>query len=302
MADDLEVIEGEVVEELAKAGLPVERHTPSINLFGDTSPVEVIAKATEVATALASVIEDKQLFTQIKDKKHVRVEGWTLLGSMLGVYPIIEWTRPLSNGWEARCVAYTRDGAVVGAAEAQCLNTEGRPWNTADGYALRSMAQTRAVSKALRHPLGFVVTLAGYDATPEAEAFRDDQAAGGQGQQRPRPQGSAQNDTGYPLPSSWPKVQEAIQVYGDSFWKDWLVFGAQAKDYLYPDGPADREQKAHLRRVSAEAAKHLRDNHPGPDALPPPSLEDMRTAWSVALGPEVPDLAGPSLPEDTEDE
>jgi hypothetical protein len=31
------------------------------------------------------------------------------------------------------------------------------------------MAQTRATSKALRVPLGFIVTLAGYEATPEAE-------------------------------------------------------------------------------------------------------------------------------------
>lgn len=302
MADDLEVIEGEVVEELARAGLPVVRASAPVHLFGESSPVEVIAKATEIAQALGAVIESKELFSEIKGKRHVRVEGWTLLGSMLGVYPIIEWTRPLPHGWEARCVAYTRDGAIIGAAEAQCLDTEGRPWNTADGYAIRSMAQTRAVSKALRHPLGFVITLAGYDATPEAEAFRGDDAAGGQGNQRQRAQGSAQKDTGYPLPSSWPKVQEAIEVYGGAFWKDWLVFGAQAKDYLYPDGTADREQKAHLRRVSAEAAKHLRDNHPGPDSMPPPSLEDMRTAWSVALGPEVPDLAGPSLPEDTEDE
>ena len=42
-------------------------------------------------------------------------------------------------------------------------------WSGRDDYALRSMAQTRAVSKALRLPLGFIVALAGYEATPADE-------------------------------------------------------------------------------------------------------------------------------------
>ena len=42
-------------------------------------------------------------------------------------------------------------------------------WAKADDYAIRSMAQTRATSKALRMPLGFVMELAGFDATPADE-------------------------------------------------------------------------------------------------------------------------------------
>ena len=44
-----------------------------------------------------------------------------------------------------------------------------KSWAGRDDFALRSMAQTRATSKALRMPLGFVVTLAGYLATPAEE-------------------------------------------------------------------------------------------------------------------------------------
>ena len=72
------------------------------------------------------------------------------------------------GGWEARVQALTLQGAVVGAADAQCLRSENN-WKTRDDYALRSMAQTRAAAKALRMPLGFIMALAGYEATPAEE-------------------------------------------------------------------------------------------------------------------------------------
>jgi hypothetical protein len=87
---------------------------------------------------------------------------------MLGVVPVVEWTRKTDTGWEARVEARTLDGRVVGAAEAMCTRDE-RTWKSRDDYAIRSMAQTRATSKALRQPLGFVVTLAGFEATPDEE-------------------------------------------------------------------------------------------------------------------------------------
>src|SRR5262249_12674617 len=76
----------------------------------------------------------------------------------------VEWTRPLEDGsgWEARVEARTLDGRVVGAAESMCSRSEST-WARRDEYALRSMAQTRAISRALRAPLGQIVTLAGYE-------------------------------------------------------------------------------------------------------------------------------------------
>jgi hypothetical protein len=44
-----------------------------------------------------------------------------------------------------------------------------RNWSHRDDYALRSMAQTRAVAKALRLCLGWIMSLAGYEATPAEE-------------------------------------------------------------------------------------------------------------------------------------
>jgi hypothetical protein len=142
-------------------------------LFGTDDPGEVVARATAAARPLAEVVNKQHLFATIQGRKHVLVEGWCLLGSMLGVFPVTTWTRKTETGWEARCEARTKDGAVVGAAEASCDRTE-KTWATRDDYALRSMAQTRATSKALRQPLGFVMTLAGYAATPAEEMPREE--------------------------------------------------------------------------------------------------------------------------------
>ena len=169
MADD-EVIEAEPGQELVVTG------GAPVTLFRTDDPVEIVTKATAVANALADVLKNKKLTTKIGQKDYVQVEGWTLCGTMLGVFPVVEWTRPIEGGWEARVEARTQAGAVVGAAEAECLRTE-RRWSTADDYSIRSMAQTRAISKALRAPLGFIVALAGYETTPEEEMVRGEPAA-----------------------------------------------------------------------------------------------------------------------------
>ena len=96
----------------------------SMNLFGAAEPSDVIERAEKVATALKDVISKKGLTQKIGPSEHVRVEGWTLLGSMLGVFPVCVWTRKLEDGWEARVEARTRTGEVVGAAEAECLRSE----------------------------------------------------------------------------------------------------------------------------------------------------------------------------------
>lgn len=156
----------------------VYEHAP-VTLFGTDDPAQVMVQATAVAKQLAKVVEDQKLYAELKTKqgprRHVKVEGWTLLGSLLGVYPVTIWTRELVDeeahvhlGWEARVEAVTRSGSIVGAAEAECRWAEER-WRTRDSYALRSMAQTRAASKALRMPLGFVMQLAGFEATPAEE-------------------------------------------------------------------------------------------------------------------------------------
>lgn len=265
-----ETIEAEVEEIMEN--LPAVREQHAVNLFGDASPVTVVERATEAANALAAVIESKELFKQIGRKKHVYVEGWTLLGSMLGVFPVVEWTRPIEDGWEARVVARTRNGDEVGAAEAMCTRAEAT-WKSRDDYALRSMAQTRAVSKALRHPLGFVMTLAGYEATPEAEMPAEPEVRI-EGPEPPR------------RPTSWAKVTEMVSAYDEGVHDLFYAFADAARRLLFPgsvntDG-LSKEMKAELLKVAAGAAfKIAREHDPG--KFPPPGVEDIRAAWASVL-------------------
>src|SRR5437868_8404252 len=122
-------------------------------LFGTTDPVQVIATAAKVATALAEVVNERKLYAIVNGKKFPTVEAWTLLGSMLGVFPITEWSRPLVTedgsvrGYEARVIARTLSGRIVGAGEAMCVRGESKTWHSnAQEFAVRSMAQTRATS------------------------------------------------------------------------------------------------------------------------------------------------------------
>lgn len=158
-------IEAEVV-----AISPVER-----TLFAAKNGAELVHQATEYATALADVVRKQGLSVKISNREHVKVEGWTLLGSMLGVFPVLDGSPTELRdeegkllGFEARVEARTMSGQVVGAAVARCLRDEAN-WKSRDEYALLSMAQTRAAAKALRLPLGFVMSLAGFDATPLEE-------------------------------------------------------------------------------------------------------------------------------------
>jgi hypothetical protein len=163
-------------EETMTDELAVVEPTAPLALFGTSDPIQVIAAASSVATALAEVVNARKLYAIVNGKKFPTVEAWTLLGSMLGVFPITEWVHELRDdngnvrGFEARVVAKTFGGRTVGAGEARCIRGESKTWHAgAQEFALASMAQTRATSKALRGPLDFVFKLAGFQPTPAEE-------------------------------------------------------------------------------------------------------------------------------------
>ena len=265
--------------------LPVPRHEVAVtNLFGDASPLAVVERATEIAKVLSAIIEDRQLYREISGRKHVYVEGWTLLGSMLGVFPIVEWTRKTEDGWEARVEARTLNGALVGSAETMCSRAESK-WKSRDDYAIRSMAQTRASSKALRMPLGFVMTLAGYDATPSEEMdFKDSGAGGGRGGSRATapeysparnlPPGFADDGT------LGPRLVEAMQHIDPTI--DWKSTFENANVALFgkPRSELDDAQKTEsMYRLANAVAKLIGE---GGD-FPPPSTAEIAAAFAYAF-------------------
>jgi hypothetical protein len=190
------VTDAEVVPEGEDSGtdLQVQEDRAIATLFGSNEPSEIVGRMTEVANHLNAVIRKQDLTTKIGGKDHVQVEGWQTVGSMMGVFAVkdgpveeLPWPDPSPEliqaerskgkvfGYRAAYRAQTLGGAVVGGGEASCSRTEAK-WRAKEDHALRSMAQTRAQSKALAGALRFIVTMAGYESTPAEEM--DDKEAG----------------------------------------------------------------------------------------------------------------------------
>ena len=128
-----------------------------------------------IAKPLADMVEAQGLSVRIGAGKHLKVEAWCALGAMVGVSPRTVWTKearnPESNqleGYEARVEVVRTGGDVIGAAESGCYRDENR-WRNAERHAMKSMAQTRATSKALGQVLRWIPELAGYSGTPAEE-------------------------------------------------------------------------------------------------------------------------------------
>lgn len=172
------------------------------------SPAEIITKATEIANALKALIDGQEMAVDVGGrKKHVEVGAWQACGTMLGAlggqplhaetvwsriarepdgspvkreYHVKEFHSKKAGGglkreydvdgydWEARVEIRTPAGIVAGAAEALCSRAEST-WATRPDPAVKSMAETRAESRAYRRAIGWIVHLAGYSATPAEE-------------------------------------------------------------------------------------------------------------------------------------
>ena len=135
-----------------------------------------IAKSDEtldLAKDLAKFIKDNKLSTQVQGKEFVNVEGWQYAGSRLGIVPIVEHVINVSTDQELKYQAKVtlfdlRHGTTVGAGFAICSNKEsGKKFY--QEFAIASMAQTRAVGKAYRNILAWIIRAAGYEPTPAEE-------------------------------------------------------------------------------------------------------------------------------------
>ena len=110
------------------------------------------------------------MYVTIVDKNYVLVEGWQFAGGLLGLFPKVLEVKDLGNNkWLAQVeIINQKDNSVVSSGFALCSKTEEKK-KTFDEYAILSMAQTRAIGKAYRNLLGWVMKLAGYEATPAEE-------------------------------------------------------------------------------------------------------------------------------------
>ena len=139
---------------------------PSYNIINKDSMLKL-------STELSQLIKEKGLSSNIQGKQFVNVEGWQFAGASLGLMPIITSTQDLSNEtaikYMATCeVRNITTGQLVATGIALCSNAE-KTKRFFDEYAILSMAQTRAIGKAYRNLLAWLMKAAGFEATPAEE-------------------------------------------------------------------------------------------------------------------------------------
>ena len=153
---------------MSKEIMETKENTSVSNLSPNPEPQELIESAAKAAKSLMSVAKP----INIAGKKYLTVEDWQTIGTIYGVAAGTTSSVFIEeaglNGYEAHAVVRrTSDGVIVSEASGRCLK-EG-VWKNRENFALASMAQTRAVSKALRNLLAWVVRLEGFETTPAEE-------------------------------------------------------------------------------------------------------------------------------------
>lgn len=174
-----------------------QQDSAAVALWGTNNPRGMTARMAEVADAIKDVLISRNLTQRIGDNNYVKVEGWSMVGAMLGVFPrtvSVEMTehgvieaetvQKIGRGGKPYTKQYpridgaltyravvdlvARDGLVVGGAVSFASKHE-EQWRDRDDNQVASMAQTRATAKAFRQSFGFVMPMAGYAATPAEE-------------------------------------------------------------------------------------------------------------------------------------
>ena len=124
----------------------------------------------KMAVILKDYIVKNNLSVKIVNRDYVMIDGWLFAGGLMGLSPRIVKVEKLDDmKWMAQAeIVNTKTKEVMGTGYALCSKAEGKK-SSFDEYAILSMAQTRAIGKAYRNLIGWVVKMAGYEATPAEE-------------------------------------------------------------------------------------------------------------------------------------
>jgi hypothetical protein len=137
--------------------------------------------ATNVANTLAPLVRSQGLVVTglnraNKEAEYVTVEGWEVLGTFLGIVPVttiigeIKSKQGVVVGYRARATLYQNPiiendeivgGTVIARAEAEADKSGFQK----DKFTIASMAQTRALGKAYRMGLSWIMKMAGFEGT-----------------------------------------------------------------------------------------------------------------------------------------
>jgi DNA-directed RNA polymerase subunit RPC12/RpoP len=146
---------------------------PSLTLHGD--PAQALVQGQRAAKALWDFAAQGDAVMTLQGKKYLKSEGWVFLGRAFGLTArVVNVTQILEKPQTFQALAEIVDsnGQVVGSGIGICGRDE-KMWSNRPLYAVMSMAQTRAVSRAFRSVLSWVAVLAGCAATPSEEMDGD---------------------------------------------------------------------------------------------------------------------------------
>lgn len=146
----------------------------------DYSFDDKIEVATKVAASLKRVIQSQDLAVKIGQSEYVTAEGWEVLGTMLGCTPYVEDVVEIpvdhKHKFMYKATVSIRQGDTIlsrASAMAERNNMQ------KDRPSVYSMAQTRALGKAYRMALSWIVKMADYEPTPAEEMPRFKQSSKG---------------------------------------------------------------------------------------------------------------------------
>jgi hypothetical protein len=134
-----------------------------------SQPLEMI----DMSAVLKNHVVKQKLYSNIQGKNYVHTDGWQFAGGLMGLYPRVVSVENLTNDSEIKWksdveIVRISDDKVVGRGFAICSSKESKK-RTFDEYAILSMSQTRAIGKAYRNLVGWVMKAAGYESTPSEE-------------------------------------------------------------------------------------------------------------------------------------
>ena len=151
-----------------------DRQEYGVALRGDHGAVLDYRMSTDAASMCKEIVTRSAM--KIGGRKYVPVEGWQAIAIAHGCVASARDVERVEDG--VRAIGEVRrgsDGEVICTAEGFVGDDEpvwaggesnGRVYPRRPEYAIRAMAQTRAISRAARQRFGFIVRLAGYEPTP----------------------------------------------------------------------------------------------------------------------------------------
>jgi hypothetical protein len=137
---------------------------------------QTLASAAALAQEVARIVKENGLSLRFGSgpREYVRTEGWLTISRVNNEQPhakVEGVSRDPETGHElihARAWLTNVRDQVVSLADGYC-STEEASWRDKPFYARASMAQTRAIAKAMRLRHAWVMVLAGYAPTPAEE-------------------------------------------------------------------------------------------------------------------------------------